>query len=73
MPLRSLKLLHQTVKEEMHLVDLNIWFKNIFYSDNVHVARYIQCQYTEDLTVSFKLICEPFLTQTVYTTYVNSI
>ena len=27
--------------------------KIIFYSDNLHVDRYIHCQYIQDLTVSF--------------------
>ena len=30
------------------------------YSDNLHVDKYIQCQYIQDLTVSFKLICKLF-------------
>ena len=33
---------------------------NHIYSDNLHVDKYIQCQYIQDLTVSFKPICKPF-------------
>ena len=32
----------------------------MFYSDNLHVDRYIQCQYFQDLTLSLKPICKPF-------------
>ena len=33
----------------------------IFDSDSLHVDKYIQGQYIQDLTVSFKLICKPFI------------
>ena len=32
------------------------------YSENLHVDRYVQCHYIQDLTVSFKLMCKPFST-----------
>ena len=32
----------------------------IFYSDNLHVDKYIQCLYIQDLTVSYKFVCKPF-------------
>ena len=38
----------------MSLVKLGL---NNFYSVNLHEDRYIQCQYIQDLTVSFELIC----------------
>ena len=47
-----------------------IWelVKTIFNLDNLHVDRYIQYQYSQDLTVSFKLICKPFPdTKCIYT------
>ena len=35
-------------------------YDKIFYSDNLHVDRHIQCPYIQDLTGSFELICKAF-------------
>ena len=41
---------------------MNSWFKQYFIQI---ICKYIQCQYFQDLTVSFKIIVRHFLTQLV--------
>ena len=43
-----------------HGVCIHWLVKTIFYSDNLHACKYIQCRYIKDLIVSFNLLCKPF-------------